>query len=315
MAKNQTITVIIAAWNAADYIEGAIASALGQTCAPDVIIVDDASTDGTPDRVREIIVGEPRASLIVQQVNQGPSAARNRAISAARTDWVTPLDADDTMVPDRLETLLAKAIGQGWDAIGDDQYRVSASGERRRLWSDEDFGEIELTLARFVRENIADNCGFGRELGYIKPLMRKRFLDRQGLAYTPSMRLGEDYDLYGRILANGGRFGLVDPAGYFAHELPGSLSRQHASEAFGAFVEADRRLLNMPGLSEEARSEINAHMLMTQKKWADAALSEAWKDRNVALALSCLAVPLPVLAHVGGRVAAGVRKRLAQAQS
>lgn len=314
MPGSQTITVIIAAWNAADHVGSAIASALGQTCAPDVIIVDDASTDGTPDRVRALIAGEPRARLIVQKANQGPSAARNRAIGTARTDWVTPLDADDTMAPDRLETLLALAVARNWDAVADDQYREAPGGSRRRLWSDEDFGTLELTLARFVRENIAANCGQGRELGFVKPLLRKRFLDRQGLAYAPAMRLGEDYDLYCRILANGGRFGLVDPAGYFAAERPGSLSRLHAASAFSAFIEADRRLLNMPGLSAEARREIAAHMLMNQKKWADAALSEAWRGRDVSLALSCLAVPLPVLAHVGSRVAAGVRKRLSPLQ-
>ncbi|MEL6322651.1 MAG: glycosyltransferase family 2 protein [Pseudomonadota bacterium] len=310
------VTVIIAAYNAEAFIRRAIESALAQTCAPDVIIVDDASTDGTAAHVRELIAGVPQAKLIVQYKNQGPAAARNRAIAAAATEWVTPLDADDAMDNDRLKTLVDLAEQRGWDAVADDQYRVTsweAGADRRRLWSDDDFGILELTLARFVRENIMAYTGFGRELGFIKPLMRRAFLVDHGLGYDRRMRLGEDYDLYCRLLARGGRFGLVDPRGYIAFETPGSLSKQHSSAVLRAFMQSDQRLLSSKAISDDARVFLKEHRTLLHKKWAWAHLSEAYRERNPMKALSSFIAPPEVLADLSGRLVEKTRARLSRA--
>lgn len=293
-----SITVIIAAYNAEAIIARAIRSALEQTCQPNVIIVDDASTDNTVAVVREIIEDEPRAQFFVQSVNRGPSAARNRAIAASTTEWITPLDADDAMEPDRLTDLLALATKHGWNAVADDQYRIAdwtAGAPRRRLWSDDDFGTIELTLDRFVRENIMTYAGFGRELGYIKPLIKKDFLTSHRLSYDEDMRLGEDYDLYARMLNCDCRFGLVDPRGYLAFDTPGSLSRAHRSEALEKLVRSDQRLLSTIPDNHALNSIIVEHMRLNQKKVAWAKIGEAYHERDLVKALSSFAAPPEVV--------------------
>lgn len=295
------VTVIIAAYNAESTIKRAIESALNQTIEPEVIIVNDGSTDSTVAVALETIGANPRAKILVQKSNLGPSAARNRALDTATGNWITILDADDVMSETRLGTMRNIAEKRGWDAIGDDQYRVSnrdGSSAARRLWSDTDFGEIELSLACFVRENIADYAGSNGELGYIKPLIRRDFLIENELRYDTEMRLGEDYDLYARMLLKGGKFGLVDPLGYFAFDTPGSLSRAHGSNELEKLAQSDRNLLSSDRLSKEDRAILHEHLRMTQKKVAWAKLGEAYHERSVSKALSSFAMPPDVLADL-----------------
>ncbi|MEO9971473.1 MAG: glycosyltransferase family 2 protein [Hyphomonadaceae bacterium] len=308
-----TISVIMAVYNAEGFVERALKSAMNQTCNPHIIIVDDASTDGTVDTVRELIADYPKATLVRQQVNAGPAAARNQALKLTQTEWVTPLDADDEIEPDRLEKMIAIANDRRWDAIADDQIRVNSWEEgapSRRLWSDEDFGMMDLSLARFVRENIMTHTGLGRELGYIKPLIRTDFLRDNDLYYNENMRLGEDYDLYCRIMARGGRFGLVDPMGYIAHEMAGSLSRSHRPEDLRQVLMADRRLLNMRAISPDARKFLHEHAIFSHKKWAWARMRDAYHNREFFSALACFAAPPQVVMELFSLLGEQFEKRI-----
>ncbi|MEM9670246.1 MAG: glycosyltransferase family 2 protein [Pseudomonadota bacterium] len=309
----QKVTIIIAAYNAEKTIARAVSSALEQTCAPDIIIVDDASSDDTAAVVENMVNGNPRARLLIQSVNQGPSAARNRAIASSKTEWVTPLDADDAMEPERLERMLAIANAEAWDAIADDQYRISSWAEgatRRRLWSDNDFEKIELNLSIFVRENIEHYSGFGRELGFIKPIIRRDFLKKHSLAYDESMRLGEDYDLYARMLEHNCRFGLVDPQGYLAFDTPGSLSRAHGSETLQRLVQSDRRLLANTDLETQTRGLIKEHLRFNQKKVAIAKFGEAFRERDIRKALSSFIGPPSVIGDLIANLFSIARKKI-----
>ncbi|MEM7645010.1 MAG: glycosyltransferase family 2 protein, partial [Pseudomonadota bacterium] len=101
-------TVIIAAWNAEAELSRSLRSALAQAIPVEVIVADDASTDGTASLVETMAQADPRVVLVRQAVNGGPGAARNVAIEAARGDWIAVLDADDTMRPDRLAKMIAE---------------------------------------------------------------------------------------------------------------------------------------------------------------------------------------------------------------
>ena len=311
--QTMNVSIIMAVYNAEGFVERALRSAMTQTIKPQIIIVDDASTDRTVERVEAVIAGYPDAVLLRQDENGGPAKARNAALHLARHEWVTPLDADDAMEPDRLEKMLAIALERGWDAIADDQIRTgswSDDAPRRRLWSDDDFGMMDLSLARFVRENIMTYTGLGRELGYVKPLMRVEFLRQNNLFYDENMRLGEDYDLYCQFMARGGRFGLVDPMGYVAHETLGSLSRHHRPEDLREILRADRRLLSMRAISPEARKYLHEHAIFSHKKWAWARLRSAYHNREVFNALACFAAPPQVIHDLVSRLGKQLRKRL-----
>ena len=100
------VSVVIAAWNAADTIERAIRSVLDDP-SPDleVLVVDDGSTDATPDVVAGLSAEDPRVRLERLPENQGVSAARNHAMTVVRGPWLAFLDADDRLFPGAIAAL------------------------------------------------------------------------------------------------------------------------------------------------------------------------------------------------------------------
>ena len=92
------------AFNAAQHIRQSIQSVFDQTYDDwELIIVDDGSTDGTPEAVAEFADDRIR---FFTQANAGPAAARNAAISKARGSIVAFLDADDLWLPHKLQSQL-----------------------------------------------------------------------------------------------------------------------------------------------------------------------------------------------------------------
>ena len=101
------VSVIMPAYNVEPYIGDAIRSALAQTYTDfELIVVDDGSTDGTADVVRQLAREDHRIRL-VQQANRGLAGARNSALRAARGDFFALLDSDDLWEPEFLAEQLA----------------------------------------------------------------------------------------------------------------------------------------------------------------------------------------------------------------
>ncbi len=303
-------TVIIAAYNAEATIRRALDSALAQTARPNVILVDDASTDRTLALAET--ASSDRLTIVRQSANRGPSEARNRALERVRTEWATPLDADDAMEPGRIAALEALGARTGADLIADDLWRViegGAASDRKRHWRDADIGEIELDLATFALQNIGAIAGAWRELAYVKPLMRMAFLQEHGLRYQPGMRLGEDYDLYARSIAAGARFLVTDPLGYIAFDRPGSLSKSHRAVDLWRVYAADRALLDSRGLSRDTRRALRKRMAASHKKWAWARLIEAVRTRRPLEAAACFFAPPATVGALAANVAAHITHR------
>lgn len=95
------ISVVMPLYNRAASVGAAIDSVLAQEF-PDfeLIVVDDGSSDGSPDRVAAY--RDDRVRLIPLPSNQGGNAARNRGVEAARAPLVTFLDSDDQFLPEKL---------------------------------------------------------------------------------------------------------------------------------------------------------------------------------------------------------------------
>lgn len=123
-----SISVVIPAWNAALHIGDALDSVLSQSVAPkEIIVVDDGSTDNTIICLQKY---GPRITLI-RQPNAGPAAARNRGIAEAHGDAMAFLDADDVMVPRRLEVQGAVLTGDADCAVALGRQRTFRSESER----------------------------------------------------------------------------------------------------------------------------------------------------------------------------------------
>lgn len=106
---NNTFSIVIPAYNAANTIMKSINSALAQTYLPvEIIVVDDHSTDDTIAVVLKMAdtnQSEVQIKLIQQPYNQGPANARNKGWDEAKGDYICFLDSDDTFRADKLAFL------------------------------------------------------------------------------------------------------------------------------------------------------------------------------------------------------------------
>ena len=174
---NPLVSVIIPAYNAAHLLPDAIESALAQTYHPlEVIVVDDGSTDETP----EVLARYGSRVTAFRQDNGGVAAARNRALEAAQGVYVACLDADDIWRPDKIEIQVG-LMTDGVGLIGSSADETGESGRRTRAVSR---AEI-LVNNPFSASSVLFRMACVRELGPFDP--RRDFL---GV---------EDWDLWLRI--------------------------------------------------------------------------------------------------------------------
>jgi succinoglycan biosynthesis protein ExoU len=192
------------------------------------------------------------------------------------------------MEPGRLAKLLALKDA-GYDLIADDLLQtpdgqpVSAG---RPLWFRDDQTPVDISFGQFIDSNITRASRMRRELGFLKPLMRRAFLAQHALVYDETMRLGEDYDLYARALSRGAKMRLVPWTGYVSVMRGNSLSLNHGRTDLAALEACDDRLLASGTLSRNDRKLVEKHRFTTRSRlvWID--FMAALKKGNVIVAAS-----------------------------
>lgn len=281
------VDVLIATWNGAATIERAVQSVLSDDRVRRVIVVDDASTDGTYSLVESL--KEKIADRIVLHrldQNMGPSAARNRGLELSTAPWVAILDGDDYFRPGRIGALLDAS--EGADFVADDQIQVK-EGEDPALSGDPLIGHdtvMTLDFATFVAKNISKGGRLRKEFGFLKPIMRRAFMDRHQLRYEEALRLGEDFALYARAIAAGAIFRVLPSKTYVSVIRPGSISGNHTKRDLESFRESNRKLQQIPSLTDRERELIRQHYEAIDAKVQWLNVIEAVKARNVRALLS-----------------------------
>src|ERR1700676_3231668 len=102
--QKPTVSVVIPAYNAAEFLAEALDSVLAQTYQPlEVIVVDDGSEDETP---KVVAAYAGKVTYMRKPHGGGCGGTRNVGIRAAKGEWVAFLDADDIWKPDMLEKLV-----------------------------------------------------------------------------------------------------------------------------------------------------------------------------------------------------------------
>ena len=131
------ITVGITSYNQRNLLIEAVDSVLSQSAIPfEIIIVDDASTDDSPELIMGYASRYPgivRPILLAQ--NTGPNAARNHVLDAATGNFLTFLDGDDRWLPTKLERQMARlsAVDRP-DAVFSNFYFTDKNGARLFPW-------------------------------------------------------------------------------------------------------------------------------------------------------------------------------------
>jgi succinoglycan biosynthesis protein ExoU len=280
-----SVDVIIAVWNNAGTVGRAIRSALSQVDVNRVIVIDDHSTDNTFSVVCSLI-NEVGNRIVLHRLdrNGGPSAARNSGLRLSNAPWVAVLDGDDYFLPERIRTLLDASDGA--DFVADDQIQI-------REGESEDFNscgnsliglksQIKLDLATFLTKNISSSRRHRKEFGFLKPIMRRAFLDLHQLRFDERLRLGEDFALYARALAAGAAFRIIPSRTYVSVVRSGSISVTHTREDLERLRDSDKALQQLPALTPEEMLLVQQHYesIDARVQWLN--VIDAVKGRRVA---------------------------------
>jgi len=241
-AENNSVSVLLAAYNAENYIRNALESALRQSWRDfEIIIVDDGSTDGTAEIAESFAAQDSRVRLLRVASNRGPAHARNLALDTATGTWITILDADDRFLPQRLETLVDYAKRFDADFIADNVLLAEVmSGRSLGIMFPEILEPKFISPRDFVVNNTPGDTK--KKYGLLKPLMRRSFVVENGLRYDENARFASDFLFYFDALLHECRF-LIVPDPLYAYSLtPGAITRvrtiehmRHAAEQFRLF--------------------------------------------------------------------------------
>lgn len=169
----EPITLVIPCLNEAECLKPLLEEVfrtLGARLA-EVIVVDDGSTDATPDILAEVARAEPRLVAVTHAAPAGQSSAIRTGVRLAETEWIATLDADGQNPPDQVLALIAAldAADAGWSHIGLAQgERLDRRDGSSRRWASTLANRIRAaTLGDGVRDSA---CG-------LKLFRRRAFLD------------------------------------------------------------------------------------------------------------------------------------------
>jgi succinoglycan biosynthesis protein ExoO len=265
-----SVSVVVACYNATEFVDRAIESVKRQTLQDwEIVAVDDCSSDGTYEYLQKLAKEEPRIRVFSTERNGGPSAARNVAIEQSRGDWIAVLDSDDAFREDRLELMTRAASEVGAEMIFDNLvYRDANAGvETGIALRDLDSSTLKpITLAELIN---GERPGTKLKLGFLKPVVRREFLNQHQLRYDTRVRLAEDFDLYARILLAGGTAWLYGAPMYVYTTQVGHVSGVRSS-ATRTLYEPEVRVQLFERLIADHRAYIteqDLRLLERGRKW------------------------------------------------
>lgn len=207
------VSVIIPTFNRCSLLQRALESIGGHSAgAPEIIVVDDGSTDDTAAMVR---LGFP-AVRYVYQANKGVSAARNKGLLLATGEWLAFLDADDVWLPGKLETQM-----QLLQRMPD--YKVCHTEER---WIRNGVRVNQMNKHQKAGGWIFRHCLPLCAMSPSSVVIHASVFDAVG-CFDPTLPVCEDYDLWLRITARYPVLFIKQPQiiKYGGH--PDQLSRQY----------------------------------------------------------------------------------------
>lgn len=225
------VSVVLPVYNAVATIARAVASVQAQAWTDwELLVVDDGSTDGTREMLRELARVERRLRLI-EQTHAGVTTAANAAAAVARGEFIARMDADDVSHPERLAAqvaFLSAPENPGFDVVG---CLVDFGGDRAANagyalhvdWVNSLLTPGAIALNRFVESPMVNPS----------VMFRRELLERHG-GYREG-DFPEDYELWLRWLDAGVRMAKVPRVLLMWNDAPTRLTRRdvrYAPEAF-----------------------------------------------------------------------------------
>lgn len=228
-------SIVIPVYNAEQYLPRCLESALAQTEGRlEIICVDNASTDGSPQIISQAAARDSRVHAI-EEWQPGVSFARNAGIDAAQGEYVFFLDADDFIEPDTVEKAIGKARSEQAQAVifSFDEYYDEGDTHVLR----ERCPEGKLYHGAF---SLADLDGISVELttpNCVRMAYRRDWLVEQGITFPTEIKTSEDLVFVNRALFAADRLALLADCLY--HYRRDSLSITRKDRGFDGLIALD----------------------------------------------------------------------------
>lgn len=277
-SRDPDVTFVIAAFNAGQFLDRAIESALAQVgVSVEVVVVDDCSSDDTL-AVAQRFAGQGVRCFALAE-NRGPGGARNAGFAAARGRWIAVLDSDDTVTPDRMARMIALAEAAGAQVVVDNLAVASSAGiPGEPMFPVERLAKLgSMDLPGFIASNRLFASKFN--YGYMKPAFERRFVENRALRYDETLRIGEDYVFFASALAQDGVCAVDSKVGYVYHVREDSVSRILDRQHVAAMQRADAIFERDHVLDAQTRAALRLRSRSLKEAASFLTLVEQIKDR------------------------------------
>jgi len=233
-ANQNLVSVVMAAYNAEDYVGAAIGSVLKQSYADlELIVVNDGSTDRTAEKIEKYLV-DSRVRLITQN-NAGQTIAKNRGIEEAQGAYIGFCDADDLWHEEKLEKQLSKIKSdESLAVVYSDTFLIDEKGSS--VASSEEVPIYE--------GNLLEKLLYSNFIPFGTVLVRSSCLSEIG-GFNERYRMGIDWDLWLRISTRWKISGVPEKL-YYYRQWQGQMSRNYDGRYLGALEMKEFRQ-NHPG--------------------------------------------------------------------
>jgi hypothetical protein len=250
-----SFSVIVAAYQAADVIGEALASARQQTLGPlEVIVCDDGSTD----QLEAAVAPYREQIVLIRKENGGEASAKNAAARVAEGDFIVILDADDIYLPSRLARLSELAQARpDLDILTTNGTLIAGGRQVRNVYDRSWRFETDEQRTSILQRNFI----FG-----LAAVRRTRFEEHGG--FDESILWTTDWDLWLRMILAGSSAGCVDE--------PLALYRLREQS-----LTAKRRDLQLGKLATLRKARTNPHLRAEERPVLERSIAAA--ERGLAL--------------------------------
>ena len=192
------VSLVIPAYNREDYLPTTLESALAQTCRDmEIIVSDNASTDGTVAIVEAAMKRDPRVRLVRQPTNVGMAGNYRACLQEAKGDYIYFLDSDDILFPTAIEKMAAM-LDQRQDINITCTRWIVIDGEGRRV----------ETIGLLPEGNLLREYALGYAIWTGSMMFRREVYARYG-GYPGDLNNCDDWDLMLRMMPDGQKVGPV----------------------------------------------------------------------------------------------------------
>lgn len=232
-----TVSILVPVYKAEKTLDACVESILAQSYADfELLLIDDASPDHCPEMCDAWAEKDPRIrALHPAKTGPGPSGARNAGLDAAKGQWLTMVDSDDTVAPDLLEKLLAGAERSGAKLVLCNCCPVTEDGAKHPLPADEQFAK-ETVLDVNAFWDAFNTPWINQFTGTAHRLYAAKLFD--GVRYPLGM-LHEDYYVLPDLIARCTKILCLPFTGYYVLRHAGSITDGAKHEVRLAMTKGD----------------------------------------------------------------------------